>query len=144
MVWIYQSYYILQVVSVDFSIFKALLLKMNWVWYLWDKSYKLWKTFLKCSDEYMHIIYVNDIICIVHTHIYIYFIFLAINWGGVHVYSNSLKMVPEVIKYSSLEPTNIIFGKIIFITLFEKIIFVQMIKLRILKCGYILDYPGRP
>ena len=60
------------------------------------------------------------------------------------MYSDSLKMVPEVIKYSSLEPTNIIFGKIIFITLFEKIIFVQMIKLRILKCGYILDYPGRP
>lgn len=80
-----------------------------------DKSYKLWKTFLKCSDNYMHI-YVNDIIDIVHTHTHIYIIFLGINWTGVHVYSDSLKMVPEVIKYSSLEPINIIIGKIIFIT----------------------------
>ena len=56
------------------------------------------------------------------------------------MYSDSLKMVPEVIKYSFLEPINITFGKIIFITLFEKRIF----KLRILKCGCILDYPGGP
>ena len=70
------------------------------------------------------LIYVNDIIHIVCTHTHTHIIFLGLNWSGVHVYSDSLKMVPEVIKYSFLEPINIIFGKIIFITLFEKRIFV--------------------